>query len=225
MVEILDERLHIYTEEEIGKQLEGAVLVGISAITSYQIVNGLRFARSVRRLAPHIPIVWGGWHPTLMPMETLRHPLVDAVAIGQGEEILPQLAQRARDRLPFKGVPNVLYKDTGGQVVINPRIEMARYPVYGSPAGGYTAVDLERYIHPQWGHRRVVGYEPAAAAHTAVLFVPLERCINGTGTAFRPRPSRGISHGFGMNTALMRCISLTIIFFSMCAGPHDSQRA
>ena len=28
-----------------------------------------------------------------------------------------------------------------------------------SPAGGYTAVDLERYIHPQWGHRRVVGYE------------------------------------------------------------------
>ena len=58
-VEILDERLHIYTEEEIGKQLEGAVLVGISAITSYQIVNGLRFARSVRRLAPHIPIVWG----------------------------------------------------------------------------------------------------------------------------------------------------------------------
>ena len=158
-VEILDERLHIYTEEEIGKQLEGAVLVGISAITSYQIVNGLRFARSVRRLAPHIPIVWGGWHPTLMPMETLRHPLVDAVAIGQGEEILPQLAQRARDRLPFKGVPNILYKDTGGQVVINPRIEMARYPVYGSPAGGYTAVDLERYIHPQWGHRRVVGYE------------------------------------------------------------------
>ena len=148
-VEILDERLHIYTEEEIGKQLEGAVLVGISAITSYQIVNGLRFARSVRRLAPHIPIVWGGWHPTLMPMETLRHPLVDAVAIGQGEEILPQLAQRARDRLPFKGVPNVLYKDTGGQVVINPRIEMARYPVYGSPAGGYTAVDLERYIHPR----------------------------------------------------------------------------
>ena len=42
-VEILDERLHIYTEEEIGKQLEGAVLVGISAITSYQIVNCLLY--------------------------------------------------------------------------------------------------------------------------------------------------------------------------------------
>ena len=53
-------------------------------------------------------------------------------------------------------------------------IEMARgIPCTVPPAGGYTAVDLEQYIHPQWGHRRVVGYESAAAAHTAVLFVPL----------------------------------------------------
>lgn len=44
-VEILDERLHIYTESEIRDKLDGAWMVGISAITSYQIVNGLLFRR------------------------------------------------------------------------------------------------------------------------------------------------------------------------------------
>ena len=102
-VEILDERLHIYTEEEIRKTV-GRSRAGRHPVPSrgYQIVNGLRFARSVRRLAPHIPIVWGGWHPTLMPMETTPPSFGRCGCHRPGEEILPQLAQRAQDRLPFK---------------------------------------------------------------------------------------------------------------------------
>ena len=199
-VEILDERLHRYTEEEIEKQLEGAVLAGISAITSYQLVNGLRFARSIRRFAPHIPIVWGGWHPTLMPMETLRHPLVDVVVVGQGEEILPQLAKRARDRRSFKEVPNVLYKDPEEGIVANPRLEVSCYPVTGTPVDGYGCVDLERYIHPQWGHRRVVGYESSRGC-------PFRCDFCSIGAVYRQR-----WHGLPADTVIQDIVRLRDVY-------------
>lgn len=158
-VEILDERLHIYTESEIRDKLDGAWMVGISAITSYQIVNGLLFAGMVRRLAPDIPLVWGGWHPTLMPYETIRHELVDIVMMGQGEEILPSLARRLRDRRPPEDVPHILYKDKAGRIVETAGRETAGFQLKDNIIAGYAAVDLDLYIHPQWGHQRVVGYE------------------------------------------------------------------
>jgi len=59
--------------------------LGISVMTGPQIGSALEVARAVRRASPDTLLVWGGVHPTLLPAQTLRHPLVDLVVRGDGE--------------------------------------------------------------------------------------------------------------------------------------------
>lgn len=59
-------------------------LAGVSAMTGEQIVGGVRFSRLIREQTA-ARIVWGGWHPTLLPEQTLAEPYLDFVVLGQGE--------------------------------------------------------------------------------------------------------------------------------------------
>ena len=36
--------------------------------------------------APELPVVWGGWHPSMFARECLAEPAVDVTVRGQGEE-------------------------------------------------------------------------------------------------------------------------------------------
>ena len=46
---------------------EKALWVGISSMTGYQIKNGLEIASYIKEKNADIPLVWGGWHPTMLP--------------------------------------------------------------------------------------------------------------------------------------------------------------
>lgn len=138
---------------------ENVVCVGLSSMTSYQIRDGLMFARWVKNLNPQLPIVWGGWHPSLMPNQTIQHELVDIVAIGQGEGIFPTLVSQLAGHGDLSLVPNIAYKDKDGCVQ---RTRSAPFPKFSDtmPIGkGYRYVDMENYVQPLWGNQRVVGYE------------------------------------------------------------------
>lgn len=70
--------------EEISN-LPYADVYGISAMTGYQIQDGLKYAETARQINPACKIIWGGVHASLLPDQTLEHPLVDSVIIGEGE--------------------------------------------------------------------------------------------------------------------------------------------
>ena len=55
-------------------------------------LGGLDAARVTRDVDPSVPVVWGGVHPSLVPDSTLRHDLVDAIVVGEGDRSLPALA-------------------------------------------------------------------------------------------------------------------------------------
>ena len=63
--------------------LPDALLLGISSMTGHQIRDGLRVAQEVRRIRPDLPIVWGGYHPSLMPEQTLADRRVDLICEGR----------------------------------------------------------------------------------------------------------------------------------------------
>jgi hypothetical protein len=85
-VQVIDQRVDEGWERTLRRALrERPLWVGISSMTGQQIRWGLEAARMVRRVDAAIPIVWGGVHPTILPKQTLAHPLVDAVAVGEGE--------------------------------------------------------------------------------------------------------------------------------------------
>jgi anaerobic magnesium-protoporphyrin IX monomethyl ester cyclase len=86
--------------------INAADFVGIS-ITTYNAKRGFEIARQITR-----PIVFGGFHASLMPEECLSH--ADYAIRGDGHPIV-QLADylKNRESLDISAVPNLVYKENG----------------------------------------------------------------------------------------------------------------
>ena len=100
------------------EKCRGAICLGISAMTGYQIEAGLALSRSVREYFPDLPIIWGGWHGSILPRETVKDSLVDIVVCGQGERTIFEAVQalEAGNR-DFSGISGLAYKREGGVTV------------------------------------------------------------------------------------------------------------
>jgi radical SAM superfamily enzyme YgiQ (UPF0313 family) len=78
----------------LDEQLDDSVgLVGISCWTSLHYLGTLAVAKRVRILAPDIPIVVGGHHPTARPSD-FSHEICDWVVRGDGEQVMRSLCTK-----------------------------------------------------------------------------------------------------------------------------------
>ena len=66
-------------------------LLGITVMPGPQVAPAIEIARAVREAHPQVPIVWGGYFPTMYPEAAINAPYVDYVARGQGERTLLDL--------------------------------------------------------------------------------------------------------------------------------------
>ena len=80
------------------RELRDALCLGISVLTGPMIRGAVRMARAVKKEAPGIPVIFGGWHPSLVPGQTLQETFVDAVVRGQGELTLLEIARESGQR-------------------------------------------------------------------------------------------------------------------------------
>src|SRR5260370_1848379 len=62
-----------------------ALCVGISVLTGPMIRGAIEVATAVKGSAPWLPVIFGGWHPSLLPDQTLIETFVDMVFPGQAE--------------------------------------------------------------------------------------------------------------------------------------------
>src|SRR3989344_5664243 len=83
---------------------DSVVAIGITSMTGEQIKGGIDVAKAVRIKNPNVPIVWGGYHPSLMPKETCASEFVDIVVKGQGELTFKDLCNTLRDGKSLDGV-------------------------------------------------------------------------------------------------------------------------
>jgi anaerobic magnesium-protoporphyrin IX monomethyl ester cyclase len=65
--------------------------VGISVMGGPQIAPSIAVSRMIRERFPALPIIWGGYFPTLYTDAALAAPYVDYAIRGQGDESLPEL--------------------------------------------------------------------------------------------------------------------------------------
>lgn len=108
-VRILDMRLEDYQRFKIGNP----VFIGISCMSGLQIKYALEFARYARMQNPSSPIVWGGVHPTLLPVQTASSDYVDIVVRGEGELIIKVLANKLALGQTLDDVAGITYKSNG----------------------------------------------------------------------------------------------------------------
>ena len=157
---------------------ENTVCIGISAITSNQIRDGLNFAEQVRTLNKNITIIWGGWHPSLMPEQTIAHKNVDIVVVGQGEESFLVLVEYLANKTSLNNVPNLLYKDNN-KIVKTQIKHLSAFNLTTPIEKSYAYVNVEDYIQPMWGSKRVVGYESSRGCPWRCRFCSVGSLYNG----------------------------------------------
>jgi len=141
-VSIIDGAVEPDLESAVAREIPDALCVGVSVLTGPMIRSVMDLSRAVRRLRPELPIVYGGWHPSLLPEQTMAEDFVDIVVRGQGERTLTCLAERLREGQSLEGVQGVSFK-SGGRIVHNadrpvenvnrlpaPEFSMAKFDAY-----------------------------------------------------------------------------------------------
>jgi anaerobic magnesium-protoporphyrin IX monomethyl ester cyclase len=89
---------------------DDTVCVGVTVLTGAPIRDALRASRAVKAARPALPVVWGGWHPSLFPEQCLAEPSVDVVVIGQGEETFAELVERYAAGDTAAGTPGAAWR-------------------------------------------------------------------------------------------------------------------
>ena len=128
--------------ETILRELQDALCLGISLLTGPMIGSAVRVAREVKKAFPHLPVIFGGWHPTLVPEQTLTPDYVDAVARAQGELTLLELVQRIAEGRPWDGVRGLSFKAEG---TLHHEPERPVTNVNDLPAPAFHLADFDRY--------------------------------------------------------------------------------
>jgi len=109
-VKIIDQRVEPDWKEKLLDELkQDPLLVGISVLTSKPILYGLEVSKLVKQNSK-AKVVWGGFHPSLSPEQTLKNEFVDIAVIREGEETLLELANRLSKNRDYNNVLGIAYK-------------------------------------------------------------------------------------------------------------------
>jgi len=163
---IIDGRLDADPVAVLEAHLDEAVCFGVSVLTGAPIEDALRVSREVKARRPELPVIWGGWHPSLFPLEVLAEAeCVDVVVCGQGEATLRELIECYLDGWDAAGVAGIALRVDG-----EPRMTAARPLVpYGEfPAADYSLLPVERYFTRK--NRRQLDYVTSVGCHYRCRF-------------------------------------------------------
>ena len=94
-------------------------LLAVSVMPGPQMVAAMELCRDFRVKHKSVPIVWGGYFPSLYTDATLNANYVDFAIKGQGEEVILELIAALRGNKVFNGIGNLSYKDMFGLHVHN----------------------------------------------------------------------------------------------------------
>lgn len=131
---------------KLWEKLEGAFAFCSTCIVGFQVADGARVAAQVREKYPDLPIIWGGWFPSVAPQLYLEPGLGDAVCIGQGELTFRDWLIAVRDGTPADDIPGLaLWRD--GKLFHTEKREAVSLDQL--PEAAYEYVDVASYLETQ----------------------------------------------------------------------------
>ncbi len=145
-IRIVDARVEPNAATAHSKVLEllpGAACVGVSVITGTPIKDAVRLSSLVRHRAPGVPVIWGGWHPSIFPEQCLREGYADFCVVGQGELTFRDLLSAIESRSGFDTVPG-LARLENGEFHLNPGRKFTDINTF--PPYDYDLIPLETYF-------------------------------------------------------------------------------
>ncbi len=90
-------------------------LLAVSVMPGPQMVAAMETCRVVRANYPYVPIVWGGYFPSIYTDAALNAPYVDFAVRGQGEETFVELIGALRGERPLNSILGLSFKEKDGR--------------------------------------------------------------------------------------------------------------
>ena len=153
-VVLVDAMIHDDYERRVLEACEGALCFASSCILGYQVAHGAEVARKVRERHPKLPILWGGWFPSVVPELYLTEGIADAVGLGQGELTFWECVQALENGVDLAEVPGlVVLRD--GKPLYTPHRAVVGFDQI--PATPWHLLEFERYVERQndYGRHKV----------------------------------------------------------------------
>jgi anaerobic magnesium-protoporphyrin IX monomethyl ester cyclase len=175
--EIVDENIEDNPVDRILKLIDTheVELLGVSVMPGPQMAAAVTGSREIRRLRPHVKIVWGGYFPSLYPDTTLNAKYVDFAVRGQGEDTLLELLDALRGKRSFDSILGLSYKDAFGLHHSN-----GERPMKGPdnfPWTPFHRVPVKDYLRPSFFGKRT-------AVHHASIGCPFNCSFCGVHAAY-----------------------------------------
>jgi radical SAM superfamily enzyme YgiQ (UPF0313 family) len=164
-IRIIDGRLERDPVGAVLAEIGDALCLGMTVLTGAPIRNALAVSQAAKQRRPDIPIIWGGWHPSLFPTETLAEPAVDVTVQGQGEITFAEVVARLAAGETLTGLQGTAIRQ-GATVLANPPRPLA--DMNSLPAHNYGLIDVERYFKRKG--RRQLDYISSSGCHFRCAF-------------------------------------------------------
>ena len=164
-------------------------LVGVTVMPGPQVAPAIEISAALRAKFPAVPIVWGGYFPTLYPDSAINAPYVDYLVRGQGEATVVELLSRLADAGPpgprdsaadpsaIEDVAGLTWKRDGGAVhnPARPIVHAAGLPLLPYARLG----DVRGYLRPSFMGRRTAVYQLALGCRFKCEFCGVVSMWNG----------------------------------------------
>jgi anaerobic magnesium-protoporphyrin IX monomethyl ester cyclase len=163
-------------------------VAAVSVMPGPQVAPAIAASCAIRAARPDVPILWGGYFPTLYSDAAINAPYVDYVVRGAGEdtllELLPRLAEAppgppgaARTALVAGDIAGLTWKDVDGVVHNAAR---AFVPPDDRPPLPYHRLEgLREYLRPTFMGTRTAVHQAAIGCRYRCTFCGVVSVYNG----------------------------------------------
>jgi anaerobic magnesium-protoporphyrin IX monomethyl ester cyclase len=154
-------------------------MVGVTVMPGPQVETAIEVSAAIRQASPEVPIVWGGYFPTLYADAALNAPYVDVLVRGQGERPLLELLDvGARDEAALGGIRGISWK-RDGLAVHNPEAPIVS-PDSLPPLPYAGLGDVGRFLQPSCLGKRTAVHQGAIGCRYRCSFCGVASMWNGS---------------------------------------------
>jgi radical SAM superfamily enzyme YgiQ (UPF0313 family) len=153
--------------------------VGITVMGGPQVATAIAVSKAVRQSRPDVPIVWGGYFPTLYPAVALNCGYVDFAIRGQGEDTLRELlgALRSKDHAALDAIEGLTWRRHG---VVTSNVDRVIRAAHIAPALRYDALpDAKAYLVKTFLGQRTAAHQAALGCRFRCTFCGVAAVFKG----------------------------------------------
>lgn len=123
-VKIIDAIADNLDYKEVHKEIAEFTpdMVGMTVYT-FTLIDALEIARCAKEFSKNCLVIFGGFHPSIYPEETLRcSPCVDIAVAGEAEETFVEMLRRKLNNEGLDDIPGISFKRSDGTLAIDTRV-------------------------------------------------------------------------------------------------------